>query len=196
MSELRDQKTTIAWVGESLEEANAFPEPARLAFAFRLFIAQLGGASGVPEIRLDIAGISYRLVYSSISSAIYVLHAFSKETWRKTPFGHVETIRHRMSMVAAAHNDNGMDSHCGSDYVFADLCIALDPGERERIYIAAAICQSIEANRLTQGKAARVAGTIQSRLSAIMRGRMAGLSKKALAGYLERLAAFDPDDQV
>ena len=81
----------ITWLGDSLEQLQAFPDEARREAGFELFEVQKGfdpsdwkpmagiGAD-VPEIRIH-TGNEYRVMYfAKIAEAIYVLHSFGKKT--------------------------------------------------------------------------------------------------------------------
>ena len=81
----------ITWLGDSLEQLQAFPDEARREAGFELFEVQKGFdpsdwkpmagiGAGVREIRIH-TGNEYRVMYvAKFAEAIYVLHAFGKKT--------------------------------------------------------------------------------------------------------------------
>jgi predicted XRE-type DNA-binding protein len=75
----------------------------------------------------------------------------------------------------------------GSGDVFADL--GLPHGEEDilKIHIALAITNTLRKRGLTQAQAAKIVGTDQAKISAILRGRVKGLSADRLMRYLVAL---------
>lgn len=108
----------LFWVGSSLADLRAMPEPVRSAFGFALYQAQLGGkhlaakplrgfgGTGVLEVVEDDDGDTYRCVYTvKLAGAVYVLHAFQKKSTRgvRTPQPDVERIRGRLAQARDHH---------------------------------------------------------------------------------------------
>lgn len=108
----------LFWVGSSRRDLREFPEPVKDVMGHALFVAQLGGkhddarplrgfgGAGVLEIVEDLAGDTYRAVYTvKFSDAIYVLHAFQKKSkrWIKTPKKDLDLIMERRSRAELDH---------------------------------------------------------------------------------------------
>jgi phage-related protein len=102
----------VIWVGSSLKDLRAFPEPVQDHIGYALYVAQRGGrhrdtktmsgygGAGVVEVVKDFRGDTFRAVYTlRYAGAVYVLHAFQKKskTGRETPFRDIELIRQRLS---------------------------------------------------------------------------------------------------
>jgi phage-related protein len=95
----------LEFVGTSLTELRAFPEPARRAAGFNLWQVQRGIAPedcrpmpqvgpGVLELRIRALG-QWRVMYvAKFEDAVYVLHAFQKKT-RLTARRDIELARKR-----------------------------------------------------------------------------------------------------
>ncbi len=87
-----DEKPLV-WLGTSLRDLRAFPEPARRRAGFELSLVQQGlppsdwkpmpeVGPGVVEIRIHTAS-EHRVFYlARLEEAVYVLHAFEKKTQR------------------------------------------------------------------------------------------------------------------
>lgn len=102
----------LRWVGSSLEDLRAFPEAARREAGYQLRRLQdgllpadwkpiTGIGPGVAEIRLH-SGVEHRVFYvAKFAEAIYVLHAFEKQT-RQTPQADLELARKRLAAVVQA----------------------------------------------------------------------------------------------
>jgi phage-related protein len=101
----------VIWIGSSLKDLRAFPEPVQDHMGYALYVAQRGGkhrdtktlsgfgGAGVLEIVKDFRGDTFRAVYTlQYSEALYVLHAFQKKskTGRETPRRHVELVKQRL----------------------------------------------------------------------------------------------------
>lgn len=83
--------TPITWLGDSLEQLQAFADEARREAGFELFEVpkgldpsdwkpMAGIGAGVREIRIH-TGSEYRVMYvAKFAEAIHVLHAFGKKT--------------------------------------------------------------------------------------------------------------------
>lgn len=101
----------VMWVGSSLDDLRAFPEPVQDHIGYALYVAQRGGkhratktlsgfgGGGVVEVIKDSRGDTYRAVYTlRYADAVYVLHAFQKKSksGRATPRRDVELIKQRL----------------------------------------------------------------------------------------------------
>ena len=106
------------WVGSSRKDLRRFPEEVKDAIGHALHIAQIGGkhpdakplagfgGAGVLEVVEDLAGDTYRAVYTvRFSGAVYVLHAFQKKSTRgiKTPVKELDLIRERLKRAEAEY---------------------------------------------------------------------------------------------
>jgi phage-related protein len=100
----------VIWVGSSLKDLRAFPEPVQDHMGYALYVAQRGGrhrdtktlsgfgGAGVVEVIKDFRGDTFRAVYTvRHADAVYVLHAFQKKskTGRETPRRDMELIEQR-----------------------------------------------------------------------------------------------------
>jgi len=87
-------------------------------------------------------------------------------------------------MSAELDNDREEVIVEGSGNIFADL--GLPHGEEDilKVHIALAITNTLRKRGLTQAQAARIVGTDQAKISAILRGRVKGLSADRLIRYL------------
>jgi len=100
----------VIWVGSSLKDLRAFPEPVQDHMGYALYVAQRGGrhrnaqtlsgfGAGVVEVIKDFRGDTFRAVYTvRHADAVYVLHAFQKKskTGRETPRRDMELIEQRL----------------------------------------------------------------------------------------------------
>jgi phage-related protein len=101
----------LEWVGSSLKDYRAFPDPVKDEMGYALYLAQrrakhaiakpLKGfdGAGVLELMEDHDGDTYRAVYTvRFANAVYVLHAFQKKSrkGRETPKSDIDVIRHRL----------------------------------------------------------------------------------------------------
>jgi phage-related protein len=101
----------VIWVGSSLKDLRAFPEPVQDRMGYALYVAQRGdrhrdtktlsgfGGAGVVEVIKDFRGDTFRAVYTvRHADAVYVLHAFQKKskTGRETPRRDMELIEQRL----------------------------------------------------------------------------------------------------
>jgi phage-related protein len=88
------------WVGSSLKDLRAFPEPVQDHMGYALYVAQLGGkhrdakplsgfgGAAVVEVVKYHRGDTFRAVYTvRFAETVYALHAFQKKskTGRTTP---------------------------------------------------------------------------------------------------------------
>ena len=101
----------VIWVGSSLKDLRAFPEPVQDHMGYALYVAQRGGrhrnaktlsgfgGAGVVEVIKDFRGDTFRAVYTvRHADAVYVLHAVQKKskTGRETPRRDMELIEQRL----------------------------------------------------------------------------------------------------
>jgi phage-related protein len=103
----------LFWIGSSLGDLLAFPEPVKDEIGAALSVAQFGGkhpsvkpwkgeGPGVFEIVEDHGGDTYRAIYTvRFADAVYVLHAFQKKSPHgiKTPRRHVELVARRLRLA-------------------------------------------------------------------------------------------------
>lgn len=75
----------------------------------------------------------------------------------------------------------------GSGNVFADLDLENPEELQARAQVSFIIREIIRQRRLTQTQAARILGIDQPKVSALVRGRLAGFSMDRLLGYLVAL---------
>jgi phage-related protein len=108
----------LVWVGPSLRDLRACPDPVQGAVGYALFVAQAGsrhpsakplkgfGGAGVLEVIEDHDGSTYRAVYTvRFSDAVYVLHVFQKKSKRgaATPKHELALIRARLREAETLH---------------------------------------------------------------------------------------------
>jgi phage-related protein len=105
------------FVGSSRKDLRAFPGKVRQEIGQALFEAQLGDhpasakplksfGSGVPEIRDNFDGDTYRAVYAvRFQGVLYVLHAFQKKSTKgiATPQRHLDLVRQRLREAETIH---------------------------------------------------------------------------------------------
>jgi phage-related protein len=104
-----EHRKPLAWIGSSRRDLRTFPRAARRRAGEQLLRVQLGlplldakpmraVGAGVMEIRVHAAG-EYRVVYvAKYIEAVYVLHAFEKQSQR-TRQGDIELARSRSRLV-------------------------------------------------------------------------------------------------
>ncbi len=76
--------------------------------------------------------------------------------------------------------------------VFADLGIQMSQEDMLKIEITRAIAAHLRKGKLTQTDAAKIVGTDQAKISALLRGRLTGFSVNRLFDYLLMLG-YDID---
>jgi len=86
-----------------------------------------------------------------------------------------------------AHRDPMDDVVAGSGNVFKDLGLDPSPEEMVKIRIAREISNTISKLGLTQAEAAKRMGTDQSKVSAVLRGRLDDFSAERLVRFLVSL---------
>ena len=116
----------VIWVGASLKDLRAFPEPVQDHMGYALYVAQRGGkhrdtktlsgfgGAGVVEVIKDIRGDTFRAVYTvRYADAVYVLHAFQKKskTGGETPRRDMELIAHRLREAGRKRSSEGDLKH-------------------------------------------------------------------------------------
>ena len=112
------QLKPVEWVGSSLRDLRAMPEPVVKEFGFALYQAQLGrkhvsakplkgfGGGGVLEAVESSDGDAYRCVYTvRLAGAVYVLHAFQKKSKSgiATPKEELDLVRQRLKAAEEHH---------------------------------------------------------------------------------------------
>ena len=102
----------VRFVGTARGDLAAFPEPARRAAGYELFMVQVGRepsdfkplpdvGPGVQEIRVRDRAGAFRVIYvAKFDEALYVLHAFHKKT-AKTSRVDIEIARRRYRMIGS-----------------------------------------------------------------------------------------------
>ena len=100
----------LIFVGTAREDLASFPETARKAAGYELFMVQAGRqpadfkplpdiGSGVYEIRVRDRSSAFRVIYvAKFADAIHVLHAFQKKT-RKMSMLDIELARRRYRLI-------------------------------------------------------------------------------------------------
>ena len=116
-----DDLKPVAWIGSSHKDFRLFPDPVQDVMGYALFLAQTGkmhgdakplkgfGGAGVLEVVDDHQGDTHRAVYTvKFEEAVYVLHAFQKESkqGRKTPPQDMEMIRRRLKAAEEHHRQH------------------------------------------------------------------------------------------
>ncbi len=110
---MKDKIKDVQWVGDSREQVQRFPKPARRTVGQALNAAQSGFkhmdakplrgvGPGVLEIIARYDTNTYRAVYTvKLGENIYVLHAFQKKSTRgiSTPKKEMDLIKHRLKMA-------------------------------------------------------------------------------------------------
>lgn len=106
--------TPVLWIGSSLKDLQALPEPVQDRIGYALYIAQGGdkhhdakslkgfGDASVQEIVADYDRDSYRAVYTvRFTERIYVLHVFKKKSKSgiATPKSDIELIERRLKQA-------------------------------------------------------------------------------------------------
>jgi predicted XRE-type DNA-binding protein len=87
----------------------------------------------------------------------------------------------------SADNDREKSIVDGSGNVFKDLGLPHSEEDLVKAQIALAITNTLRKRGLTQADAAKLIGTDQAKISAILRGRLKGMSTYRLVSYLARL---------
>ena len=100
----------LFFVGTAREDLAAFPETARRAAGYELFLVQAGRqasdfkpladvGAGVYEIRVRDHMMAFRVIYvAKFEDAVYVLHAFQKKS-RKTSRLDIELAKRRYRLI-------------------------------------------------------------------------------------------------
>jgi phage-related protein len=100
----------VIWLGDSRETIRGFPDDVRKIAGFQLWRVQRGLAPndwkpmssvglGVQEIRIR-TGAEHRVLYvAKFAEAVYVLHAFEKQT-RRTPKADLDLARQRLRALS------------------------------------------------------------------------------------------------
>ncbi len=77
--------------------------------------------------------------------------------------------------------------HPSTGNVFADLGLPSSPEDMIKVDIVLAIATTIRKRNLTQAAAGDIIGVDQAKVSALLRGRLAGFSIERLLGFLVKL---------
>jgi phage-related protein len=108
----------VVWIGSSLKDLRALPEPVRDVFGYALYLAQKGskhdaakplkgfGGAGVLEVVEDFDGDTFRAVYTvKFEGVLYVLHVFQKKskTGAKTSKADMNLIERRLKAAETLH---------------------------------------------------------------------------------------------
>ncbi|HSY47215.1 MAG TPA: type II toxin-antitoxin system RelE/ParE family toxin [Thermoanaerobaculia bacterium] len=100
----------VRFAGSAREDLAAFPEPARRAAGYELFMVQVGRepsdfkpmpdiGPGVHEIRVRDRAGTFRVIYvARFDEAVYVLHAFQKKTAKASRLD-IEVARRRYRLI-------------------------------------------------------------------------------------------------
>ena len=88
-------------------------------------------------------------------------------------------------MAKRKQDDTAVADSSGN--VFADLGLPHGEVEMLKISVAMAISKTIQKRGLTQSQAAKIVGTDQAKMSALMRGVLKGFTVERLMGFLVRL---------
>ena len=108
----------LRWVGRALEDLREFPAEARRDAGHQLHLVQLGlepddwrpmpvVGAGIVEIRIH-DDAEYRVFYvARYAEAVYVLHAFSKKSW-KTAQRDIDLGRKRLKELQAWRRETGL----------------------------------------------------------------------------------------
>lgn len=101
----------VVFVGSSLSDLKALPDPVQDHFGYALYTAQCGakhrdakpltgfGGSGVLEVVRAYRGGTFRAVYTvRLANAVYVLHVFQKKSKSgiETPQSDMQLVRQRL----------------------------------------------------------------------------------------------------
>ena len=112
----------LVWIGSSRKDIQEFPEEVTDEMGYALFLAQCGkrhrktkvlkgaGDAGVLETVSDFRGDTFRTVYTvRFASAVYVLHAFQKEskTGIATPKNEMRLIEQRLREAERLYRESG-----------------------------------------------------------------------------------------
>lgn len=196
----------MVWLGSSLEDLRAFPAAVRRLAGYPLRRVQ-GGlmlsdwksmpsvGPGAHEIRLR-TGREHRVFYvARFGEAVYVLHAFEKNT-RRTHRADLDLARRRDSelrVVRAQAKEIEMAPRMrhSSGNVFRDLGFSTDEAEhlKVRADLMIRLTRLIETKGLTQARAARLFGVSQPRISDLVRGKIARFSVDSLIEMLGHAGA-------
>jgi len=111
-------------VGNSKEDLQTFPSPARREAGFALYLAQIGkkspkakplkgfGGAGVLEVIADHDGNAYRAVYTvKFADVVYVLYAFQKKSTKNiaTPKHDIDLVKQRLKSAALEYQRHYRD---------------------------------------------------------------------------------------
>ena len=204
----------VVWIASSRHDMRALPREVQRTFGVALWAAQIGetppiakvlkgfGGAGVLELIEDDAGGTYRAVYTvRYSSAIYVLHVFQKKSKRgaATPQSDLDLVDTRIKRAAKLHaltmKEPAMkrDFEKSSGNIFADLGFRNSKQELLKAKLTVEIYKQLKARGVTQQEAAKLLGTTQAQVSALMRCKPVSVSVGRL---MEFLTVLGQDVQV
>ena len=157
------------------------------------------GSAGVLELIEDDTGGTYRAVYTvRYTTAIYVLHVFQKKSKQRQGD---PAARHRFDQGAAearrgvacneAEGEVAMrrkpDYEESSGNVFADLGFRNSKQELLKAKLTVEIYRLLKKRGVTQNEAAKLLGTTQAQVSALMRCKPVSVSVGRLMEFLNLL---------
>jgi predicted XRE-type DNA-binding protein/phage-related protein len=193
----------LIWVGDSLEMVRSFPEAVRGEIGVALYEAQLGGkhdaakplrniGSGILEVVADHRGDTFCAVYAVRFARRFIYFMRSRKSRRLG-------LRHRNpKSISSSNGLNGPSKSIGhgsnkitkQDYiessgnVFADLGFPNADEMLAKAELAIKIAGILRRRHLTQAQAAEILGVDQPKVSALIRGRLAGFSIERLLRFL------------
>lgn len=208
---LKKSRKPLIWVGSTLRDLRAFPDPVQRLMGFVLAQAQEGGkhaqarplkgfgGAGVLEIVEDCAGNAYRAVYTvKFEQAVYGLHAFQKKQNAESKHPKLKLKPSKIdsrSPRVIINKDlqrriipmSKRNVTLSSGNVFADLGLMDAEEYMARTKLALRIIEIIRERKLTQTRAAKILGVDQPKISALMHGRLDGFSTERLFRFLNDL---------
>jgi phage-related protein/predicted XRE-type DNA-binding protein len=196
----------LVWIASSRRNMRALPKKVRRIFGLALFAVRIGetppiakslkgfGGSGVLELIENDQGGTYRAIYTvRYATAVYVLHVFQKKSKRgkATPPQDIELVASRLKRSEEMHfsGDEGRpamkrDHEKSSGDVFADLGFRNPKQELLKPKLTIELYRLLNAPAITHHEAARLLGTTQPQVSALMRCKPASVSVGRLMEFL------------
>jgi phage-related protein/predicted XRE-type DNA-binding protein len=192
----------LVWIGSSRKALRAFPPTVRREFGVSLFAVPLGETppsakalkgfrgAGVLEPVEDNGGDTYRAVYTvRFTDKVYVPHVFQtkSKTGIATSRTGTDLIWQRLKLAEV----RAVGSASGN--VFADLDLPDSERELVKAKLTVRIYRLLKASGLTQTESARLLGTTQAQISALMRCKPVSVS---VGRPMEFLTTFGQDIQI